>query len=66
MLNTLSSASVEQRLWQKKWFWYNKINSLKHVCHCGAVGKELLGRADELGSTPGDTVFCFFVRIFSV
>ena len=51
---------------EKEWFWYNKINSLKHVWHCGAVDKELLARADEPGSTPGDTVFCFFVPFFSV
>ena len=31
------------------------------MCHCGAVVKELLARADKPGSTPGDTVFCFFV-----
>ena len=44
---------------------YNKINYLKYVWHCGAVGKELLARADEPGSTPVDTVLCFFVP-FSV
>ena len=26
-----------------------------HVCHCGAVVKELLAPADKPGSTPGDT-----------
>ena len=31
------------------------------MCHCGAVVKELLARADKPGSTPGDAVFCFFV-----
>ena len=31
------------------------------MCHCGAVVKELLERADKPGSTPGDAVFCFFV-----
>ena len=34
------------------------------MCHCGAVVKELLARADEPGSTPGDAVFCFFVPFF--
>ena len=31
------------------------------MCHCGAVVKELLARADKPGSTPGDAGFCFFV-----
>ena len=34
------------------------------MCHCGAVDKELLARADKPGSTPGDAVFCFFVPFF--
>ena len=34
------------------------------MCHCGAVVKELLAPADKPGSTPGDTVFCFFVPFF--
>ena len=36
------------------------------VCHCGAVVKEFLERADKpAGSTPGDAVFCFkFVPFF--
>ena len=34
------------------------------MCHCGAVVKELLERADKPGSTPGDAVFCFFVPFF--
>ena len=37
------------------------------MCHCGAVVKELLDRADKPGSTPGDAVFClvsFFNTIF--
>ena len=34
------------------------------MCHCGAVVKELLARADKPGSTPGDAVFCFFVPFF--
>ena len=44
-----------------KLFWYDKINFSNHVCHCGSVVKELLVRADKPGSTPGDSVFCFFV-----
>ena len=34
------------------------------MCHCGAVVKELLARADKPGSTPGYDVFCFFVPFF--
>ena len=34
------------------------------MCHCGAVVKELLERADRLGSTLFDAVFCFFVPFF--
>ena len=34
------------------------------MCHCAAVVKELLERADKLASTPGDAVFCFFVSFF--
>ena len=34
------------------------------MCHSGAVVKELLARADKPGSTPGDTVFFFFVPFF--
>ena len=34
------------------------------MCHCGAVVKELLARADKSGSTPGDAVFCFLVVLF--
>ena len=34
------------------------------MCHCGAVVKEFLARADKLGSTPGDAAFCFFVPFF--
>ena len=36
-----------------------------HACHCGAVVKELLARADKPGATPSDAVFCFFVPFFS-
>ena len=36
------------------------------MCHCGAVVKELLARADKPGSTPGDAVFCFLYRFFPV
>ena len=34
------------------------------MCHCGAVVKELLARADKPGSTPGDAVFGFFILSF--
>ena len=34
------------------------------MCHCGAVVKEMLARAGRPASTPGDTVFCFFVPFF--
>ena len=34
------------------------------MCHCGAVVKEFLTRADKPGSTPGDAAFCFFVPFF--
>ena len=34
------------------------------MCHCGAVVKELLERADKPGSTPDDVIFCFFVPFF--
>ena len=34
------------------------------MCHCGAVVKEFLARADKPGSTPGDAAFCFFLPFF--
>ena len=34
------------------------------MCHCVAVVKGLLARADKPGSTPDDTVFRFFVPFF--
>ena len=40
------------------------IFQINHVCHCGAVVKELFERADKPGSTLGDSVFCFFVPFF--
>ena len=36
------------------------------MCHCGAVVKEFLARADKPGSTPGDAASCFFVPFFLV
>ena len=65
MINTapLASNSVYGR---EELFGYDKINFSDHVCHCGAVGKELHAPADKPGSTPGDAVFCFFVLFFSV
>ena len=63
MINTAppASNSVYSR---EKLFWYDKINFWNHVCHRGAVVKELLERADKPGSTPGNAVFCFFVPFF--
>ena len=40
------------------------IFQINHVCHCGAVVKELFECADKPGSTLGDSVFCFFVPFF--
>ena len=35
------------------------------MCHCGAVDKKSLARADKPGSTPGDAVSRFsFYRVF--
>ena len=36
------------------------------MCHCGAVVKELLARADKPGDTLADAVFCFYYLFFSV
>ena len=63
MINTAPPAS-NSVYGREKLFWYDKINFSKHVCHCGVVVKELLARADKLGSTFGDDVFCFFVPFF--
>ena len=35
-----------------------------YMCHCGAVDKGSLARADKPGSTPGDAVSCLFVPFF--
>ena len=60
MINTAPPAS--NRVYgREKLFWYDKIKFSNHVCHCGAVVKELLERADKPDSTPGGAVFCFFV-----
>ena len=63
MINTASPAS-NSVYGREKLFWCDKINFSNHVCHCGAVVKELLAPADKLGSTPGDAVFCFIVPFF--
>ena len=34
------------------------------MCHCDAVVKEFLARADKPGSTPCNAAFCFFVPFF--
>ena len=63
MINTFPPAS-DSVYGREKLSWYDKINFSNHVCHCGAVVKELLARADKPGSTPGDAVFCFLVVPF--
>ena len=63
IINTAPPAS-NSVYGKEKLFWYDKINHSNQVCHCGAVVKELLARADNLGSTPGDAVFCFLYRLF--
>ena len=35
------------------------------MCHCGAVVKEMIARADQPGSAPGDAVFGFLVPFFN-
>jgi len=60
MINTALPAS-NSVYGREKLFWYDKIDFLSHVCHCGAVVKELLERAN-----PGDAVFCFFEPFFSL
>ena len=59
-----SSTASNSDYGREKLFSYDKINVSNYVCHCGTVVKELLARADKLGSTPGDDVFCFFVPFF--
>ena len=65
MINTALPAS-NSVYGREKLFWYDKINFSNHVCHCGAVVKEFLARADKPGSTPGDAAFCFLVPFFSL
>ena len=50
---------------EKNCFDMTKLFFSNRVCHCGAVVKELLARADKPGSTSGDAVFCFLYRLFS-
>ena len=59
-----SSTASNSDYGREKLFSYDKINVSNHLCHCGAVVKELLARADKQGSTPGDDVLCFFVPVF--
>ena len=40
------------------------ILQIMYMCHCGAVDKGSLARADKPGSTPGDAVSCLFVPFF--
>ena len=63
MINTAPPASTSV-YGREQLFWYDKINFSNHVCHCGAVVKELLERADKPDSTPDDAVFCFFYTVF--
>ena len=63
MINTAPPAS-NSVYGSEKLFWYDKISFWNHVCHCGAVVKELLAHADKPGSTPADAVFCFFLPVF--
>ena len=63
MINTALPASSSV-YGTEKLFWYDKINISNNVCHCGAVVKEFLERADKPGWTPGDAAFCFFVPFF--
>ena len=65
-----SSTSVKQRLWQRKLFWYDKIIFSNHVCHCGAVVKVLLARADNPVRLPATlfsvSLYQFFVFLFGL
>ena len=65
MINTAPPAS-NSVFGSEKLFIFDitKLIFQDHVCHCGAVVKELLAHADKPGSTPGDAVFCFFVPVF--
>ena len=63
MINTAPPAS-NSVYGREKLFWYDKINFSNHVCHCGAVVKEFLARADKPGSTPGNAAFFFYVPFF--
>ena len=56
----------KERLWQKKMVLKKQSHFTKHWLewHNSAVVKELLARADELGSTSGEAVFCFFIVWF--
>ena len=51
---------------EKNCFDMTKLFFSNRVCHCGAVVKELLARADKPGSTSGDAVFCFCTVFFPV
>ena len=52
---------------EKNGFDITKLIVQKILWHCGAAVKELLERADNPGSTPGDAVLYFLNRFcFSV
>ena len=59
-----SFTSFKQRLWQRKWFWYNKINSSKHVQRCGAMVKELLATCRWSGFDSRWRCFLFLCTVF--
>ena len=63
MINTAPQAS-NSVYGREKLFRYDKINFSNHVCHCGAVVKELLAPADKPGSTPGDAASVSLYRFF--
>ena len=63
MINTAPPAS-NSVYGREKLFWYDKIIFTNHVCHCGAVVKELLAPADKPGSTPGDALSVSLYRFF--
>ena len=55
-LHKFQTASMAE----KNCFAMTKLIFARHVCHCGAVDKESLARADKPGSTPGDAVSWVF------
>ena len=56
MINTAPQA-LNNVYSREKQFYYNNINFLHHLRHCGVVVKKFLAGADVPGSTPGDAFF---------